>query len=155
RTRADGEIEISSPFLAQGYYREGKLEPLPTQDGFFATGDLGFLEAGRLVVNGRRTEMIKSGGLKIFPAEIENALQGFSGLVEAAAFSIPDAEWGEAVCLVVVGENIDLGKVRGYLEARLDRRKLPKQILLADELPRSATGKVLRADLRAKILGAP
>ncbi|RYZ97413.1 MAG: hypothetical protein EOP11_22070, partial [Proteobacteria bacterium] len=85
---------------------------------------------------------------------IENALQGLPGLAEAAAFSIPDPEWGEAVCLVVVGKGLNLSQVRTYLEPRLDRRKIPKQILLADELPRSATGKVLRADLRAKILGA-
>jgi O-succinylbenzoic acid--CoA ligase len=155
RVSEDGEIELRSAFLAEGYFREGKLEALPLREGFFPTGDLGSLENGRLRVNGRRNEMIKSGGLKIFPAEIENALEGLHGVTESAAFGVPDAEWGEAVCLVVVGPGLSPEIVRAYLEPRLDRRKLPKRILLADALPRSATGKVLRAALRARILGAP
>jgi o-succinylbenzoate---CoA ligase len=155
RLGQDGEIELRSAFLAQGYFREGKLEALPLRDGFFPTGDLGSFENGILHVSGRRTEMIKSGGLKIFPAEIENALQDLSGLREAAAFGVPDDEWGEAVCLVAVGAELTPGLVRAHLEARLDRRKIPKRILLADALPRSATGKVLRASLRAQILGKP
>jgi len=155
RIGAEDEIELRSRFLAEGYFRAGALEPLPLNEGFFATGDLGSVSGARLRVNGRRSEMIKSGALKIFPAEIENALEGMPGLGEAAAFGVPDAEWGEAVYLVVVGDGLDQAKVKAYLEPRLDRRKLPKQILLADALPRSAAGKILRAALRAQILNAP
>lgn len=153
RVSAEGEIELRASFLADGYFRAGTLTPLPSNEGFFATGDLGSFAGGRLLVQGRRTEMIKSGGLKIFPAEIENALAGLPAIREAAAFGVRDAEWGEAVCLVVVGDALSADSVRDHLAARLDRRKIPKRILLADALPRSATGKVLRAELRRRILG--
>lgn len=150
-----GEIELKSAFLAKGYFRNGRLEPLPTREGFFPTGDLGSLENSILAVSGRVTELINSGGVKVFPAEIENALLDLPGLEEAAAFGVPDAEWGEAVCVVVVGKSLTPAAVRAHLEPRLDRRKLPKKILLADGLPRSATGKVLRAQLKEMIFSKP
>ena len=152
RLSPTGEIELKSTFLARGYFRGGVLEPLPSHEGYFPTGDLGAFESDVLKVNGRAVELINSGGVKVFPAEIENALADLPGLEEAAAFGVPDAEWGEAVCVVAVGKTLTPEAVRAHLEPRLDRRKLPKKILLADALPRSATGKVLRAELKKLIL---
>jgi O-succinylbenzoic acid--CoA ligase len=147
----DGEIFLRSPCLAAGYFRQGKLEPLPTERGFFPTGDLGRLEGGALVVEGRRSEMIITGGVKVFPAEIESALQGLLGLHDAAITSLPDAEWGEIVCLAIVSESVSHETVKSYLAARIDPRKMPKVWVNLAAIPRSALGKVQRAILREEI----
>jgi len=146
-----GEIHLRSPFLASGYYRQGKLEPLPSHDGFFPTGDFGRFAGGALEVEGRKSEMIISGGVKVFPAEIENALRGLPGLHDAAVSSLPDVEWGEIVCLAFVSESLSAETVKSYLAARIDPRKIPKVWAKLTAIPRSALGKVQRASLREEI----
>ena len=152
RTAKDGELCVASPTLASGYFRGGQLEPLPEEEGYFPTGDIGRLTEHGLVIDGRKSERINSGGVKVFPAEVEAALLGCAGIKEAAAFGVPDSEWGEAVCLVVVADHADAASVKAHLSARLDPRKVPKRILFIDELPRSPSGKVLRAELRRQVL---
>lgn len=148
RISDEGEILLRSPFLAEGIFLDGALQPLPLSDGFYSTGDLGTLSDDRLKVVGRRTEMMISGGVKIFPAELENALVGMPGLLDAAAISLPDAEWGEKICLAIVGDLASPDNVKSYLSSRLDNRKMPKAVVRVPQIPRSSTGKILRAELR-------
>jgi o-succinylbenzoate---CoA ligase len=155
RFAGDGEILVRSPCLASGYFVEGELQSLPLLDGYFPTGDLGGMKDGRLEILGRKSDLIKSGGLKIFPAEVENLLSGFPGILDSAVVGIPDPEWGEKLCALLVeaeGQSVNFSEVMGFLESRLDRRKLPRHWLRVRKIPRSAAGKPLRAEIRAMAL---
>jgi O-succinylbenzoic acid--CoA ligase len=146
RISGDGEILVRSPCLASGIFRGGQLEPLPGQDGFFATGDLGRFDGNALVLEGRKSDMIISGGVKVFPLEIESLLS-LPGLRDCAITSVPDAEWGERVCAALVGD-ISPDTVKSYLAEKIDGRKMPKSWVSLSHIPRSATGKILRSELR-------
>jgi acyl-CoA synthetase (AMP-forming)/AMP-acid ligase II len=121
-------------------------------DGWLRTGDLGELdERGRLRVIGRKSEMIVSGGENIAPSEVEEVLLAHPGVADAGVFGRPDDEWGEAVIAKVVprpGVELDVESLREFAARRLARFKLPKQVLLAEVLPRTASGKLLRRELR-------
>jgi O-succinylbenzoic acid--CoA ligase len=146
RLAEDGEIQVKSPCLANGYFRGGRLEALPKVDGFFPTGDLGRLEGSALILEGRKSDMIITGGVKVFPLEIE-ALASVPGLNDIAITSLPDAEWGERVCAALVGD-ISPDTVKSYLAGKIDPRKMPKSWVNLAQIPRSSTGKILRAELR-------
>ncbi len=147
----EGEILIRSDCLAAGAYVGGKLVALPLQNGFFATGDLGELRNGVLSLNGRKSELIVSGGKKIFPVEVEQALAKISGIRDCAVTSLNDAEWGEILCAAIVEEktgSFDQESARFELAAVLEKHKLPKHWILVDSVPRSGAGKILRQELR-------
>lgn len=147
-----GEILIDGTCLASGYFVDGSIVPLPRTGRYFATGDLGALCGGELTVIGRKSDMILSGGLNIHPLEIENRLVGRKDLVEFAAFSIPDEEWGEKLCLAVVPRNGDTfaeSDILDFLRNVLDRRKVPKAVFRMEALPRTPSGKVKRWELRS------
>lgn len=142
------EILVRSPALARGYFVKGELRPLPLRDGFFPTGDLGALERGQLRIFGRVTDLIITGGKKVFPAEIEAALASMPGITDCAVMGLPDPEWGEAVVAAFVGD-ADPAAVRESLKARLEGFKVPKRFVRVSAVPRTPSGKVLRAELRA------
>lgn len=150
----EGLISVRSPMLASGVYREGRLEPLSLTNGFFATGDLGSFDHGKLQVTGRRSELIISGGMKLFPLEVERELALLPGVVDCAIVSTPDPEWGEIVCALVVENSpgaFDSEAARSSLKAVLEARKVPRQWFLVPRIPRSAAGKILRSELRSFI----
>ena len=152
RIAPDGEILIRSDALAEGYFQHGALHPLPKSEGFFPTGDIGAVREGSLELLGRKSELIISGGLNIFPAEIEIALADFSGLTDFAVTGISDPEWGEVVCAAIVADPSPASdRLDSFLRARLDPRKLPKRYVFLPSLPRSSLGKLLRHDLRALV----
>ena len=154
RLRPDGEILVRSPMLARGFFRDGLLDPLPLENGFFATGDLGGPANGKLTISGRKSELIISGGMKLFPLEVERALQALPEVADCAVLSRPDEEWGEAVCAAVVETepgSFDQEKARAELKKSLEARKVPRHWFLVQKIPRSAAGKILRAELRALI----
>jgi O-succinylbenzoic acid--CoA ligase len=146
RIAEDGEILVRSACLASGIFRNGQLAPLTGEGGFFATGDLGRLENGALILEGRKSDMIISGGVKVFPLEIESLLS-LPGLEDCAITSVPDPEWGERVCAALVGD-VSPDTVKSYLAGKIDGRKMPKSWVSLSQIPRSATGKVLRSELR-------
>jgi O-succinylbenzoic acid--CoA ligase len=131
----DGEILVDGPSVAGG--------------GVLRTGDLGRLEGGRLVVTGRKSDTIVSGGENVMPQEVEAVLLQHPQIAEAAVFGRPDPEWGEAVtAAVVVTEGpLDRDELRAFCAGRLARFKVPKAIEVVDALPRNAAGKVLRREL--------
>jgi long-chain acyl-CoA synthetase len=121
-------------------------------DGFLTVGDIGHVDAdGFLYLSDRTNNMVISGGVNIYPAEIENTLAGLPGLADSAVFGIPDDEYGEALAAhleLEPGSTLDAEQVRGYLRANLAGYKVPKVIVFEDRLPREETGKLFKRTLR-------
>lgn len=149
RLGADGEILLRAPNLMRGYHRQSA--PSFDAEGFFATGDLAVEHAGGwFEVVGRSKEIIISGGENIHPAEIENLVTGWPGIVDCAVVGLPDAHWGEVPVLALVvapGAEPDLAALRAMFEARLARFKHPRRIVVVPQLPKTALGKVQRRQL--------
>lgn len=123
-------------------------------DGWFATRDLGRLdEGGYLFVEGRADDTIIRGGENIAPAEIEDVLLTHPGVTEAAVIGVPDAEWGQRLVAVIVGDG-DPGEIRTWVKQHLRSSKTPDEIVFRAELPKTETGKLLRRTLLAE-LGTP
>jgi O-succinylbenzoic acid--CoA ligase len=132
----DGEILVEGPTVAGG--------------GVLHTGDLGrFAEDGRLEIVGRKSDTIVTGGENVAPAEVEAALLAHPAVADAGVFGRPDPEWGEAVTAsVVLRSHADPQELREWVAGRLARFKVPKSVELAEALPRNASGKLLRRELR-------
>ncbi|MDU1689260.1 MAG: acyl-CoA synthetase [Bradyrhizobium sp.] len=122
------------------------------RDGFITSGDVGYMDAeGYVFLCDRKRDMVISGGVNIYPAEIEKALITMEGVRDCAVFGIPDAEYGERLCACVEPEaNVTLSAeaVRTYLRSRLANFKVPKEVHFHDALPREATGKIFKRKLR-------
>ncbi|MGE3261349.1 MAG: AMP-binding protein [Bacteriovoracia bacterium] len=147
------EILVRSPCLASGFFSAGQIQPLPLEGGFFRTGDLGTFDGTALAVHGRKSDLILSGGLNIFPAEIEKELAQFPGLSDFAVTGLPDTEWGEVACAayVCLDRKLDTRELRAFLQERLDARKVPKHFVSLDYIPRSSLGKVIRTELKERL----
>jgi o-succinylbenzoate---CoA ligase len=132
----DGEVLVEGPTVAGG--------------GVLRTGDLGrFGDGGRLEIVGRKSDTIVSGGENVAPAEVEAALLAHPAVADAGVFGRPDPEWGEAVTAsVVLRAPADPQELREWVAGRLARFKVPKSVELAEALPRNASGKLLRRELR-------
>lgn len=150
-----GEIEVRGPNVFPGYLNlpEENAKAF-TEDGWFRSGDMGYLDAdGYLFIADRLKDMIISGGENIYPAEVENHLFDLDGVTGAAVIGVPDEKWGEvpwAVLTLQDGREVTTEQVREHLEGRIARYKIPKNVVVVDELPRTASGKVRKADLRAR-----
>lgn len=112
----------------------------------FTVGDLGRIDGGWVYLDGRRTDLIISGGVNVYPAEVEAALEGAPGLVEIAVFGRDDERWGQRVCAAFVGD-VHEEQLRALAATRLSPPKRPKEYERVDSLPRTATGKVRRTEL--------
>jgi fatty-acyl-CoA synthase len=148
-----GEVVVSGPNVMAGYWEDPEQTAAVLVDGWYHTGDAGSLDAeGFLYIRDRYKDMIISGGENIYPAEIESALLELPEVLEAAVIGIPDEKWGEVGLAVVVptpGTTLDPEAVRTALRDRLAGFKIPRHIRFADELPKTATGKIRKPDLRA------
>jgi fatty-acyl-CoA synthase len=115
-------------------------------DGRMSTGDLGHLdESGRLFVDGREDDMIVSGGENVYPVEVEDCLMSHPAVVEAVVVGVPDEEFGQRlVAYVVPAKAVTEEELIEHVRRNLARYKAPRQIVLVEDLPRNATGKVLR-----------
>jgi fatty-acyl-CoA synthase len=146
---AEGELLVRGPNVVARYWPD---RPACDAGGWFHTGDLASrAEDGSYTVAGRARDLIISGGENIHPLEIEGALAGHPAVAECAAFGLPDAQWGEAVALAVVlhaGALLSGEELRGHLAGRLARFKLPRHVFFVDALPRTALGKLQRAELQ-------
>lgn len=151
-----GEVQLRGPNVFKGYWKQPqKTVESFTTDGWFKTGDLGFLESdGYLTLCGRSKDLIISGGLNIYPPEVERVLAEHPSVAACAVIGCPDREWGERVTAVVVRSQT--GSVTGeelirYCRERLAAFKSPKVIIFRENLPRNAMGKVQKAELRKEI----
>ncbi len=150
-----GEICIRAPNVAERYWPD---LPLKDEEGWFHTGDLARQDAdGSYWVVGRAKDMLISGGENIYPAEIENLLAAQPGVLECAVIGLPDAKWGEVVAAcVVLAPNADPAQMQEQLSqalsGQLARYKLPSQWHFLRELPKTALGKVQKAQLLAQLI---
>ena len=151
-----GEIEIQGPNVTKGYLglEEANAEAF-TSDGWFRTGDLGYRdEDGYLFISGREKDMIISGGENIYPAEVEALIMGMDEVTGVAIVGAPDERWGEvpwAIITVTPDAVVTKTEVREFLEGKLARYKLPKKVVTVEELPRTASGKVRKHQLREQL----
>jgi fatty-acyl-CoA synthase len=147
-TGQTGRIFVGNSMLFEGYTGGGNKESI---DGLMSSGDVGrFDAAGRLFVEGRDDEMIVSGGENVFPKEVEDCLARHDGVVEVAAIGVDDDEFGTRLrAFVVRAEGVELteDELREHVRANLARYKVPRDFVFLEELPRNATGKILKREL--------
>ncbi|NWG05658.1 MAG: AMP-binding protein [Chloroflexi bacterium] len=151
-----GEVEIRGPNVFKGYWRQpDKTAASFSADGWFKTGDLGYLEAdGYLTLCGRSKDLIISGGLNIYPPEVERVLAEHPAVAACAVIGCPDPEWGEKVTAVVTlhkTESVTAEELIRFCRERLAPYKSPKSIVFRDDLPRNAMGKIQKAELRVVV----
>jgi acyl-CoA synthetase (AMP-forming)/AMP-acid ligase II len=143
-----GRIFVGNSILFEGYTGGGSKDMV---NGLMATGDVGrFDEGGRLIVEGRDDEMIVSGGENVFPTEVEDCLSRHEKVAEAAAIGVDDEDYGKRLRAFVVltdGADVSADELKDFVKKNLARYKVPREIVFLDELPRNATGKVLKREL--------
>jgi len=154
-----GEVQLRGPNIFKGYWKQPqKTAESFTADGWFRTGDLGFREPdGYLTLCGRSKDLIISGGLNIYPPEVERVLAEHPSVAACAVIGCADREWGERVTAVVVlnrGESVSGPDLIAFCRERLAPYKSPKSIVFRDDLPRNAMGKVQKAELRKEVCSA-
>lgn len=141
-----GEIIVKGPMVFHGYDQLPEVNRKVFQNGWFHTGDLGYIDdEGFLYVVDRRTDLIISGGENIYPSEVEEVLLAYEGIEEVAVVGRPDEKWGEVPVAFVVGkEGLSKEAIDDFAKERLAPFKLPKEIFFIDSLPRNASNKVMR-----------
>jgi acyl-CoA synthetase (AMP-forming)/AMP-acid ligase II len=150
RLAGDGEVCLRSEYLMDGYFEQPDETAAALRDGWYHTGDLGSLDdEGYLSIVGRARDVIRTGGETVAPSEVEAVLADHPGVDEVAVVGIPDPEWGEVVCAVVVAAGadaaVDVDTLRAHCDGRLARFKQPRRVAVAEALPRTpATGQVQR-----------
>jgi acyl-CoA synthetase (AMP-forming)/AMP-acid ligase II len=151
-----GEIICQSPLATHGYYKNPEATNASFRDGWFYTGDLGYFdEGGFLFVVGRKKDMVKSGGISVYPLEIESVIYSHPDVLEAAVIGVPDTEWGEAVKAVAVLKPDSLLKADeliAFCKVRLSPYKVPKSVEFRTSLPHTEIGKINKVKLREMIV---
>jgi malonyl-CoA/methylmalonyl-CoA synthetase len=148
-----GMIEVKGPNVFKGYWRmPEKTKSEFRDDGFFITGDLGKIDgAGYVHILGRGKDLVISGGFNVYPKEIESEIDAMPGVIESAVIGVPHADFGEGVTAILVCDkdaHVDETSVLKALDGRLAKFKMPKRVIVVDELPRNAMGKVQKNILR-------
>jgi acyl-CoA synthetase (AMP-forming)/AMP-acid ligase II len=147
-----GEITYRSKSLMKGYWKNDEATAKSIQNGWFYTGDAGYLdEDGYLYIHDRIKDMIVSGGENVYPAEVENALFDHPAIGDVAVIGVPDEKWGEAVKAVVVlkpSMRATQEEIIAHSRTKIAGYKVPKSIDFTDVLPRNPTGKLLKRELR-------
>ena len=153
RIGADGSVELRGPTLMDGYrHAPAATAGAFTLDGWLRTGDAGELQAdGRLRVDGRSDEAIRTGAETVWPQEVEEALRGHPKVTDVAVAGRPHPEWGQQVVAFVVPAAVDappnLEELRAHAAERIARFKAPRELVLVSEIPRTASGKIRRGAL--------
>jgi fatty-acyl-CoA synthase len=146
-----GRIFVGNEMAMEGYTGGGGKEML---DGLYSSGDVGHIDSeGRLFIDGRDDEMIVSGGENVFPREVEDLLSDHEAVEEVAVIGVEDEEFGQRLkAFVVIRSGLEVSQqdLAAHVKANLASYKSPREIEFLDELPRNATGKVLKKDLRAR-----
>jgi malonyl-CoA/methylmalonyl-CoA synthetase len=148
-----GVLELKGPNLFDGYWRNPKRTAEDhTADGYFISGDIATIdEAGYVRIVGRAKDLIISGGYNVYPKEVEMAIDAIDGVLESAVIGVPHADFGEGIVAVVAreaGATVEVEAITAALTAELAAFKRPKRIVIVDDLPRNAMGKVQKAELR-------
>jgi long-chain acyl-CoA synthetase len=148
-----GEIQASGPQIMKGYYNQPEETAVSLKDGWFSTGDLGYMEPdGFFRIVDRKKDMILVSGFNVYPNEIEEVLVSHPDVLEAAVVGMQDGKSGEAVKAFVVLKNKGTNKkdLLAYCRENLTAYKIPKEIVFKDELPKTNVGKILRRELKSE-----
>ena len=147
-----GEIVCRGDVVMSGYWKNPEATAAALKDGWLRTGDMGsFDAAGFLTLRDRSKDVVISGGSNIYPREVEEVLLEHPAVVEAGVVGAPDDEWGEVVVAFIVGQ-VSAGDLDTHLLERIARFKRPKRYEFVDELPKNSYGKVLKRELRARLV---
>ena len=150
-----GVIEVKGPNVFKGYWQmPEKTQAEFREDGYFITGDVGYIdEGGHVYIVGRSKDLVITGGYNVYPKEVETEIDSIGGVEESAVIGLPHSDFGEAVTAVVVLKD-DATLVESEILSKLDTvlagYKLPKRVLIEEQLPRNTMGKVLKNELRSK-----
>jgi fatty-acyl-CoA synthase len=155
-----GEVYVRSGGLVEGYHADPDATRQSMLEGFFSVGDLARRDAaGRYHIEGRKRDMIISGGVNVYPAEVEAAIEAHPAVAEVAVVGVPDREWGERVTAFVVkraGQEVTADALTAHCKERLAGPKVPRALVFVETMPRNPTGKILKRELRAMAAeGAP
>jgi long-chain acyl-CoA synthetase len=148
-----GELFSRSPFLMNGYLNDPEATAAcTTDDGFLTCGDIVVVDdEGFIQIVDRKKDMIISGGVNVYPRDVEEQIATHPDVIEAAVIGVPDEKWGESVVAYVVakpGQTVELEPLNEYLRDKLAAYKLPRQLFVIEALPRNASGKVVKTELR-------
>ncbi|MEY4175424.1 MAG: hypothetical protein RI900_2589 [Actinomycetota bacterium] len=148
-----GELFVKSPSVFADYYKQHDKFMADNKHGYQTVGDIAYRDdEGYFYICDRKKDMIISGGMNIYPAEIEAALEHHADVLEVAVFGVPSEEWGETVHAVVVvreGGSLSADEVMAFARAHLAGYKVPRSVTFIDELPKTGSGKVLKRELRS------
>ena len=149
-----GEIVVRGDQVMLGYWRRPEADEEAFAGGWFHTGDLGRADAdGYTAIVDRKKDMIVTGGENVYSKEVEDVIYTVAGVAEASVIGLPDPHWGENVSAVVVpapGANVTEDEIIAACRAVLAGYKKPKRVFFVDELPRNASGKILKRELRER-----
>jgi fatty-acyl-CoA synthase len=153
-----GELEVRGPWIASQYYNRTDCDDRFTDDGWFRTGDVVRIDVhGCMRICDRSKDLVKSGGEWISSVDLENHLMAHAAVAEAAVIAIPDEKWGERPLAAVVlrdGMQVTPEELRDHLGSEFARWQLPDRIEFVEAIPRSATGKFKKTDLRDRFAPA-
>ena len=147
RGEQERELRISGPTVFQGYWNRPEATAEILEDGWLSTGDIVRLDdAGYAVICGRMKELIITGGLNVYPSEVEDMLRLQEGILDAAVVGVPSEEWGEEVVAYVINDaaSLDVEGIQARLASVMSSYKIPKRFVTVDELPRNDLGKLQR-----------
>ena len=151
-----GEIVVRGSLVMAGYYKNPSATEEASRHGWHHTGDIGYLDADNyLFIVDRAKDMIISGGFNVYSAEVEQAVMEHPAVQDCAVVGLPDDKWGERVTAVVQlhpGQSVTDHDIRAFVKARIGGVKAPKQVEVWPDLPRSKVGKVLKTEVKARLL---
>jgi fatty-acyl-CoA synthase len=151
-----GEIVVRGPLVMAGYYKDPAATAEASRHGWHHTGDIGYLDPDNyLYIVDRAKDMIISGGFNVYSAEVEQALLAHPAVLDCAVVGLPDDKWGERVTAVIQshpGQDVTDDELRTFVKARLGSVKTPKQIEVWPDLPRSKVGKILKSEVKSRLL---
>jgi long-chain acyl-CoA synthetase len=153
-----GEICIKGHNIMKGYWRKPEATAETIKNGWFHSGDIGFIdEEGFIFIVDRKKEMIIRGGFNVYPREIEEVIYTHPAIAEAAVIGLPDEKFGEEVHAVVApkpGMEIDGAELQAWIKERVAAYKYPRTIRVVPELPKGPTGKIMKREIKAEMLEA-
>jgi fatty-acyl-CoA synthase len=146
RPNEDGELLIRGPHVTPGYWNKPEATAEILKDGWLHTGDIAKQdEEGYFYIIGRSKDMFISGGENIYPAEVESVMYAHPAVAEAALIGVPDEKWGEvgkAFVVIEKGRTLSEGELLSFMQTRLAKYKLPRSVVLVEQLPKTAIGKI-------------